>query len=97
MQKSYSVYFITNQSRSSLYTGVTSDLIRRIYEHRESLIDGFTKKYNCKILVHFEQFDNVDLAIAREKEIKGWVRRKKDDLINRHNPEWLDLYPSIVQ
>ncbi len=88
--KDYYVYILTNKSRT-LYTGITNDLNRRLYEHKNKLIEGFTKKYNISILVYFELFNNPDDAIRREKQIKGWLRKKKIDLIESTNPEWKDL------
>jgi len=87
----FSVYFLTNRWHNVLYTGVTNDLIRRIYEHKHGLVPGFTKKYNINKLVYFEDYTDIHQAIDREKQIKGWVRRKKDALIERENPSWLDL------
>jgi putative endonuclease len=81
---------LTNKSRT-LYAGITNDLNRRLYEHKNKLIEGFTKKYNISILVYFELFNNPDDAIRREKQIKGWLRKKKIDLIESTNPEWKDL------
>jgi len=75
-----------------LYTGITNDIIRRCFEHKQKLIKGFTQKYNVDKLVYFEKLDFVDLAIAREKQIKGYSRSKKEALINAFNPEWIDLY-----
>ncbi len=75
-----------------LYIGVTNDLIRRVEEHRDGLVEGFTKKYNCKKLVYYEWFTHIDDAIAREKEIKGWRREKKIALIEENNSRWKDLY-----
>ena len=86
----YYVYILTNRSRT-LYTGVTNDLVRRVYEHKNELIEGFTKKYNMKQLVYFEQTPDVYEARAREKQIKGWLRRKKVGLIETDNPRWDDL------
>jgi putative endonuclease len=74
-----------------LYTGITDDLERRVYEHKNKLIDGFTKRYNINSLVYFEETDDVSVAIQREKQIKGWARQKKIDLILRMNPGWRDL------
>jgi len=74
-----------------IYVGITNNLERRLYEHRNKLTDGFTSKYNLNKLVYFESTDDVTVAIAREKELKGWVRRKKTALINTINPEWKDL------
>lgn len=86
----YYVYIMTNYSKT-LYTGVTNDLNRRIYEHKQKLIPGFTQKYNITKLVYFEETSNVNAAIAREKQIKGWLREKKITLIESINPEWNDL------
>jgi len=86
----YYVYIMTNRSRT-LYTGVTIDLVRRVHEHKQKLADGFTKKYNITILVYFEATPDVRSAIAREKQIKGWLRIKKIALIESINPRWNDL------
>jgi len=88
--KKYCIYIMTNQSKT-LYVGVTGNLERRIFEHKNGLIDGFTKQYKMHILIYFEEFSDPRSAILREKEIKGWVRKKKLDLINSMNPEWNDL------
>jgi len=87
-RKSYHVYLLTNRS-GTLYTGLTSDLERRVYEHK--LVDGFTKKYNVGILVYYEATDDVRAAIAREKQIKAWRRSKRIALIESMNPQWRDL------
>jgi len=89
------VYLLANKHNNVLYTGVTSDLIRRVYEHKNKLVKGFTQKYNVDRLVYFEACENIVVAIEREKQIKGWSRKKKDDLINALNPVWHDLYRSI--
>ena len=89
--KIYHVYIMTNWRNSVLYTGVTSDLGRRIYEHKNKLIKGFTKKYKCTKLVYYEMTNDVFSAIAREKQIKCWRRDKKEYLINLQNPDWIDL------
>ena len=89
------VYLLANIHNNVLYTGVTSNLIRRIYEHESKLVKGFTQKYNVNRLVNYEACENIVVAIEREKQIKGWSRKKKDDLINALNPEWDDLYRSI--
>ena len=81
---------MTNKSRT-LYTGITSNLERRVYEHKNKLIEGFTKKYNITKLVYYEISNDVEAAIAREKQIKGWLRRKKIALIESVNPQWKDL------
>ncbi|WP_035139461.1 GIY-YIG nuclease family protein [Fischerella sp. PCC 9605] len=86
----YYVYILTNYSKT-LYTGVTNDLIRRIHEHKQKLIPGFTQKYNIDRLVYYEETVDVAEAIAREKQIKGWLRAKKIALIESMNPEWNDL------
>jgi putative endonuclease len=94
--KNYYVYIMTNKFNGTLYIGVTNDLIRRAYEHRNSLIDGFTKKYNLKILVYFEVFDRIEDAILREKRLKKWNRQWKFELIEKSNPNWKDLYEELV-
>ena len=85
------VYILTNKYNKVLYTGVTDDLSKRIHEHKNRLRDGFTKKYNVNKLVYFEIIEDATDALAREKEIKGWLRKKKIDLINSKNPEWKEL------
>jgi putative endonuclease len=90
------VYIMASGVRGTLYIGVTSDLIRRIHEHREGLIDGFTKTYGCKRLVWYEPFDTITQAIQREKSLKRYRRDWKLNLIDRENPEWIDLYPAIT-
>ena len=87
----YYVYILTNTHHNVLYTGVTNDLERRCYEHKQKKIKGFTQKYNVDKLVYFEQFDYIDLALAREKQIKGYSRAKKFALINQMNKEWKEL------
>ncbi len=88
--KTYWVYIMTNRS-GTLYTGVTSDLARRVYQHRNQLVSSFTSRYNIDRLVHAEAFPEVRDAIAREKQIKGWVRPRKIALIAKSNPDWCDL------
>ena len=90
------VYIITNTANTVLYIGVTSNLPKRIFEHKSKLIDGFSKKYNLNKLVYFEVSDSITSAIAREKYIKGKVRQYKIDLIQSQNPKWKDLYESIL-
>src|SRR5437016_8098885 len=85
------VYMMGSSSRRALYTGVTTNFGRRVYEHKYGLIEGFTRKYKCHRLVYYEVFENVSDAIAREKEIKGWRREKKNALVELMNPEWKDL------
>ena len=93
--KIYFVYILASESRV-LYVGMTNNLKRRIYEHKNSLIDWFTKKYKCNKLVYFEQWNHVESAIAREKQLKKRNRTKKERLISSFNPEWEDLYESIL-
>jgi putative endonuclease len=90
MGKVYYVYMLSNTSRM-IYTGMTNDLQRRVYEHKNKLIDGFTKKYNLHKLVYYDETDDVGYAIRREKEIKGWSKKKKKALIESMNPLWKDL------
>ena len=90
MSKEYYVYIMTNKSRT-LYTGVTNDLMRRVYEHKNKTVKGFTSKYNIRYLGYFETTLSVYSAIEREKQIKGWLRAKKIALIDSLNPEWKDL------
>ncbi len=89
------VYILINKSNHVLYTGVTSDLKRRIYEHRHGLAPGFTAKYNVKKLVYYEVLDDIRNAIIREKQVKKGNRQKKVDLVNGMNPEWGDLYDEL--
>jgi putative endonuclease len=88
--KTYYVYIMTNKSKT-LYTGVTNNLERRVYEHKHRLIPGFTSKYNITKLVYYEEGNDVHIALTREKQIKGWLRAKKIALIESVNPEWKDL------
>ncbi|MEQ8526034.1 GIY-YIG nuclease family protein [Gracilimonas sp.] len=90
MSKSYYAYILSNSSRM-LYTGMTNDLQHRVYQHKQKLIDGFTKKYNLHKLVYYAETDDVGYAIQREEEIKGWSRKKKKQLIDSMNPKWNDL------
>ena len=90
MSKEYYVYIMTNKSRT-LYTGVTNDLMRRVYEHKNKLVKGFTSKYKIQFLVYYESTSDIHVAIAREKQIKGWLRKKKIALIDSINPTWKDL------
>jgi len=93
--KFYYVYLITNYKNSTLYTGVTSNLEKRIYEHRKVLKrNSFSSKYKLKKLVYYEQHRNINSAIKREKQIKGWIRKKKNHLIESINPDWSDLMGS---
>jgi putative endonuclease len=91
IKKMYYVYILTNIRNNVLYVGVTNDLERRVYEHKNKLVEGFTKKYNVNKLVYFEQTSDVNSAIAREKQLKGLLKIKKEKLINEFNPNWKDL------
>ena len=91
--KQYYVYILTTAKNTALYTGVTNDLLRRVYEHKNRLVDGFTKRYNVDKLVYYEVTGDVVAAIEREKQIKGWGRQKK---LATFNPEWQDLYEELV-
>ncbi len=95
MQHQYFVYIATNRSKT-LYIGVTNNLIRRMYEHRNKLIEGFTSRYNISRLAYFETTSSIEAAILREKQLKGWLRSRKTELIESLNPEWRDLYGDIV-
>ena len=90
----YYVYMLTNKTNRVLYTGITGNLERRLFEHKNELADGFTKKYHVHKLVYFETTTDVRAAIEREKQIKGWTRAKKDALIEGTNPQWSDLSSS---
>lgn len=96
MEKQSYVYMLSSMRYGTLYVGVTSDLIRRVWQHREGLADGFTKKHGVKTLVWFEAHQDILEAITREKQIKKWNRDWKITLIQKDNPFWRDLYPDIV-
>ena len=90
------IYILTNKPNGTLYVGVTSDLIGRIYQHKQKFVEGFTKKYGLDKLVYFEMFDDITDAITREKEIKKWRRAEKVKHILMKNPEWDDLYEELI-
>jgi len=92
----YYVYLVTSKRNGTLYCGVTNNLIRRIYEHREGLAEGFTKQYGVKTLVWFDATPSIESAIQREKQIKNWKRDWKIGLIEKGNPGWIDLYPGLL-
>ena len=87
----YYVYILTNKSDHVMYIGVTNNLERRVYEHKQELVEGFTKRYHVNKLVYFETTTDVRSAIEREKQLKGWRRARKNELVETLNPEWLDL------
>jgi putative endonuclease len=93
--KQYYVYILTNYSLKTLYIGVTNNLERRLYEHRNELIDGFSKKYHCHNLLYFETTNSIESALEREKQLKRWSRSKKDELIKTMNPKMEDLSTSL--
>ena len=94
--KAPAVYILASQRNGTLYVGVTSDLVKRIYEHKNDLADGFSKKYQTHRLVYFEQYSTMEFAIAREMQIKKWNRQWKLELIEDRNPEWKDLYEALL-
>ncbi|WP_276907581.1 GIY-YIG nuclease family protein [Peptoniphilus duerdenii] len=91
----YYIYIMSNSSNTIIYIGFTNDLVRRVYEHMNELVDGFSKKFNTHKLVYFEVFSTAYDAIAREKQLKKWTREKKNSLIEKDNPEWIDLWDRI--
>ncbi len=96
MKRSY-VYIVASKKNGTLYIGVCADLAKRVYEHRTDAIEGFTKKYQVHVLVYYEQFENIEEAIRREKQLKKWNREWKIKLIEEHNSEWRDLYDTITE
>ena len=96
MENQSFIYILTNNHNTTLYIGVTNNLLRRTFEHKEKFNAGFTKKYNLTKLVYYEIFCDIDSAILREKKLKGGSRQKKIDLINNFNPDWEDLYEKII-
>ena len=95
MNRQYYVYIMTNKRNKVLYTGVTNNLTRRVYEHKEKLVDGFARKYKITKLVYYEVFEDIENAILREKRIKGGSRQKKIELINSINEGWRELYEEL--
>lgn len=96
MNKNFYVYILANKTNDVVYTGITSDLVKRIWEHKNKVVEGFTEKYNVDRLVYFEVHNNAEAAIKREKNIKDWKRDWKDQLIEKENPKWEDLYERIL-
>jgi putative endonuclease len=95
MKKGF-MYIMSNKQDGVLYIGVTSDIVKRVYEHKNNFVDGFTKLYNLKNLVYYEVYDDIEEAIKREKQLKNWHRDWKIELVNKQNPQWNDLYESIL-
>lgn len=94
--KHFYVYILASKKNGTLYIGVTSDLIKRVFEHKQGQVEGFTKKYNVNRLVYYEKVDNTEEAIKRERRLKKWKRNWKIELIEKENPEWNDLYYELV-
>ena len=95
--KSFYVYILTNKPQGTFYVGMSSDLPKRIWEHKNQVAEGFTKKYNLKNLVYYEAHENAESAIRREKRLKKWDRQWKVELIEKDNPDWRDLYENIIK
>lgn len=91
------VYILASRRNGTLYIGVTNNIIRRIFEHKNGLIEGFSKKYKINRLVYYETYNEIQTAIVREKELKGWLRKRKIELIEQQNPNWIDLYEELVK
>ena len=96
MDHNYYVYILTNNRHTVFYVGVTSTIIGRLWQHKNKVYSGFTKKYNVDVLVYYEHFDNIETAIIREKQIKKYRRQKKVILIEKMNPDWRDLYDTLI-
>ena len=94
--KVYYAYIMASEKNGTLYIGVTSNLIKRVYEHKNNIVEGFTQKYKVHSLVYFEQYNDIILAIQREKQLKKWNRNWKIRLIEKDNPEWEDLYDNLL-
>ena len=92
----YYFYMLANKNHGALYVGVTNDLVRRTYEHKEHVLPGFTSKYNIHKLVYYEVFEDINRAIEREKQVKTWNRAWKEHLISKFNPNWNDLYDELT-
>ena len=96
MNKQFYTYILASKRNGTLYIGVTSDLIKRIWQHRQKFVEGFCEKYSVSLLVHYEIFNDSRTAIQREKNLKKWVRQWKLELIEKNNPEWKDLYSELI-
>ncbi len=97
MPNSYFIYILASKRNGTLYVGVTNDIIKRVWQHKNDLADGFTKKYQVHKLVYFEQTTDIESAINREKQLKKWHRKWKLDLIEKQNPDWIDLYNDLIK
>jgi putative endonuclease len=95
--KQYSVYILASKRNGTLYIGVTSNLVKRIYEHKNNLVDGFTRKYNIHKLVYHEETNDIQSALTRENQMKKWKRQWKIELIEKFNPDWKDLYYDLIK
>ncbi len=96
MMRNYYIYILASKRNGTLYIGVTNNLVKRVYEHKNNLVEGFTKKYNIHILVYYEQTSSIKSAIQREKQLKKWNREWKIALIEKKNSEWKDLYEGLL-
>jgi putative endonuclease len=94
-EKEYYIYILASKRNGTLYVGVTNNILRRVYEHKNDLLDGFTKEHTVHTLVYYEAYKNINDAIAREKQMKKWVRKWKVELIEKTNPQWKDLYEEL--
>lgn len=97
VKKLYFIYILANINRNVIYIGVTNNLIKRVWEHKNNLVDGFTKKYRVHDLIYYEIFDDIKTAITREKQLKSWSRKRKNKLIASKNPKLIDLYKNLIQ
>jgi putative endonuclease len=97
MQHQYFVYILSSRRNGTLYVGVTNNLIKRVYEHKQDCVEGFTKKYQIHTLVHYEVYEDIREAILREKRLKEWKRKWKLELIETSNPDWKDLYSDLIR
>ena len=93
----YYIYILSNINNKTIYIGVTRDIIKRVYQHKSKAVEGFTQKYNIHKLVYYEIYEDIKLAIEREKQLKNWSRKKKNALIEKENPEWKDLWSEIIE
>ncbi len=97
LSQQYFIYILTSKPDGVLYIGLTRDLFKRVYQHKNDMANGFTRKYHIKRLVYFEACDDIQSAIVREKQLKAWKRQWKINLIEKNNPEWKDLYPILLR